>query len=291
VLDGTTSTYFSSTFNSVYGSALSYVPELTWNTSCGNTLAAKSMGYATALQFCKKSLKSDPYGFTVTSEGGSGGPSSVDMKPAWQRQVIGAAKDQSRDLPDVSLFGGSYGGDSWVIICTGYYPCTPDFTGPTFLVAGTSLSSPMFAGVQALIDQGLSNAGLSAYQGNAAPTLYALAQKQFRSSLATCNSDNGTKGTSACVFHNITSGGNSTQCIQITAFAQFTPDCYFYATIPNFYGFYGQTFVGLTSTSVTTYNNTTAAFAAKPGWNFANGLGSVNASNLLAAWKKFVFVP
>jgi len=291
VLDGTTSTYFSSTFNSVYGSALSYVPELTWNTSCGNTLAAKSLGYATALQFCKKSLKSDPYGFTVTSEGGSGGPSSVDMKPAWQRQVIGAAKDQSRDLPDVSLFGGSYGGDSWVIICTGYYPCTPDFTGPTFLVAGTSLSSPMFAGVQALIDQGLSNAGLSAYQGNAAPTLYALAQKQFRSSLATCNSDNGTKGTSACVFHNITSGGNSTQCIQITAFAQFTPDCYFYATIPNFYGFYGQTFVGLTSTSVTTYNNTTAAFAAKPGWNFANGLGSVNASNLLAAWKKFVFVP
>jgi subtilase family serine protease len=291
ILDGTTSTYFSNTPNSVYGTALSYVPELTWNTSCGNTLAAKSLGYATALQFCKKSLKSDPYGFTVTSEGGSGGPSSVDMKPAWQRQVIGAAKDQSRDLPDVSLFGGSYGGYSWVILCTGAYPCTPNFTSPVELVAGTSLSSPMFAGVQALLDQGLSNAGLSANQGNAAPTLYALAQKQFRSSLAACNADNGTKGTSACVFHNITSGGNSSQCIQVTAFDQITPDCYFYATIPNFYGFYGQTFVGLTSTSVTTYNNTTAAFAAKAGWNFANGLGSVNANNLLAAWKKFVFVP
>jgi subtilase family serine protease len=291
ILDGTTSTYFSSTPNSVYGTALSYVPELTWNTSCGNTLAAKSMGFLTALQFCKKALKSDPFGLTVTSESGSGGPSSVDAKPAWQRQVAGAAKDQSRDLPDVSLFGGSYGGASWVIICTGYYPCTPNFTSPVELVAGTSLSSPMFAGVQALLDQGLSNAGSSANQGNAAPTLYALAQKQFRSSLATCNSDNGTKGTSACVFHSITTGGNSTNCLQVAAFDQVTPDCYFYATIPNLFDFYGPALVGLTSTSTSKYNNTTAAFAAQPGWNFANGLGTVNANNLFAAWKKFVHLP
>jgi subtilase family serine protease len=291
ILDGTTSTYFRSTPNSLYGTALSYVPELTWNTSCGNTLAAKSMGFATALQFCKKQLKSDPFGFTIGSEGGSGGPSSVDPKPAWQRQVLGAAKDQSRDLPDISLFGGSYGGVSWVILCTGAYPCTPNFTSPVELVAGTSLSSPMFAGVQALIDQGLHNAGLSANQGNAAPTLYALATKEFRSSLAACNADNGPKGTSACVFHNIRSGGNSAGCVQVAEFDQITPDCFFYATVPNFEDAVGPTLVGLTSQSTSTYNNTTSAFAAQPGWNFANGLGTVNANNLLAAWKKFVHLP
>ncbi|GLQ48495.1 sedolisin-B [Dyella lipolytica] len=298
VLDGTTSKYFSSTLNSVYGSALSYVPEITWNTSCGNTRAAKDLVNLTALKFCKTALIYDPNGDYVTSESGSGGPSSVDIKPSWQRIVRGAAKDQSRDLPDVSLFGGSYGGYSWVILCTGFYPCTTNFTSPVELVAGTSLSSPMFAGIQALIDQGLSNAGLSPNQGNAAPTLYELARSEYGgptgsapASLAKCDSDNGTKGTSKCVFYNITDGGNSTQCIQIVAFAQTTPDCYFYGTIQNFEGFYGPTQVGLTSSDATKYNSTTAAFAARPGWSFANGLGSVNANNLLSAWKKFVNAP
>jgi len=297
ILDGTTKKYFNTTPNAVYGTALSYVPELTWNTSCGNSLAAQQLVNTTALKFCKNALIYDPYGFYVTSESGSGGPSAVDAKPAWQRQVHGAAKDQSRDLPDVSLFGGSYGGYSWVILCTGAYPCAPGFTTPVVLEAGTSLSSPMFAGIQALIDQGLSGSGLSPNQGNAAPTLYALAAQEFGgasggapSTLSTCNADNGTKGTAKCVFHNITSGGNSTQCIQIQAFGDVTPDCYFYGTIANYEEFYGATLVGLTSTSSSKYNNNTAAFAAQPGWSFANGLGSVNASNLLAAWKKFVHV-
>jgi subtilase family serine protease len=297
ILDGTSKKYFSSTPNSLYGTALSYVPELTWNTSCGNTLAAKQLVNETALKFCKNALIYDPEGLYVTSESGSGGPSAVDAKPAWQRQVHGAAKDQSRDLPDVSLFGGSYGGYSWVILCTGAYPCAPGFTTPVVLEAGTSLSSPMFAGIQALIDQGLSGSGLSPNQGNAAPTLYALAAQEFGgasggapATLSTCNADNGTKGTAKCVFHNITSGGNSTQCIQIQAFGDVTPDCYFYGTIANYEGFFGATLVGLTSTSTSKYNDNTAAFAAQPGWSFANGLGSVNANNLLAAWKKFVHV-
>jgi subtilase family serine protease len=274
------------------------VPEITWNTSCGNTVAAQDLVGLTALKFCKNGLIYDPNGDYATSESGSGGPSSVDMKPAWQRQVHGAAKDQSRDLPDVSLFGGSYGGYSWVILCTGAYPCTSGFTSPVELVAGTSLSSPMFAGIQALIDQGLSKLGLSANQGNAAPTLYALARKEYGdatgaapSTLAQCNADNGTKGTGKCVFHNITGGGNSTQCIQVQAFAQVTPDCYFYGTIQNFEGFYGPTLIGLTSTSTTKYNSNTAAFAARPGWSFANGLGSVNTNNLFSAWKAFVNAP
>ncbi|MFK2875526.1 S53 family peptidase [Rhodanobacter hydrolyticus] len=298
VLDGTTKKYFSSTLNTVYGSALSYVPEITWNQSCGNTTAAQQLVGLTALQFCKNALIYDPEGLYATSESGSGGPSSVDRKPAWQRQVHGAAKDQSRDLPDVSLFAGSYGGYSWVILCTGDYPCAQNFTTPVVLEGGTSLSSPMFAGIQALIDQGMSKAGLSTDQGNAAPTLYALARSEYGdatgavpSTLAQCDADNGTKGTAKCVFHNITGGGNSTQCIEVEAFAETTPDCYFYGTIANFEGFYGSTKIGLTSTSATKYNPTTAAYAAQPGWSFANGLGSVNAGNLYSAWKAFVNAP
>jgi subtilase family serine protease len=296
VLDGTTSKYFNSTFNAVYGSAKSYVPEITWNESCGNTVAASKLAHVSALQFCKNALIYDPYGYYVTSESGSGGPSSVDAKPSWQRIVRGAAKDQSRDLPDVSLFGGSYGGYSWVILCTGAYPCTANFSSPVELVGGTSLSAPMFAGIQALVDQGLYNAGLAKNQGNAAPTLYELARNEYGgptgktpASLAQCNASNGTSGTGKCVFYNITAGGNSTQCVQLSG--EVTPDCYFYGTIQNFLQFYGPTLVGLTSTSATKYNSTTAAYAAQAGWSFANGLGSVNVKNLLGAWKAFANAP
>ena len=293
VLDGTTSKYFSSKLNSVYGSAKSYVPEITWNQSCGNTLAARDLIHASALKFCENYLIYDPNGDYITSESGSGGPSSIDRKPIWQRIVRGAARDQSRDLPDVSLFGGSYGGYSWVIVCTGQYPCTKDFASPVYLVGGTSLSSPMFAGIQALIDQGLAAKGLSADQGNAAPTLYVLASREYAapSSLMACNADNGAKGTGNCVFHDITDGGNSTQCVVVEAFDETTPDCYFYGTINNLFGTYGPTQVGLTSSSIANYSPQTAAFAAHAGWDFANGLGSVNATNLFAAWKKFVNAP
>jgi subtilase family serine protease len=298
VLDGTTKKYFSATFNANYGSALSYVPEITWNESCGNTRAAKDLVGTSALQFCKNALIYDPYGLYATSESGSGGPSSVDLKPSWQRIVHGAAKDQSRDLPDVSLFAGSYGGYSWVILCTDSYPCAPNFTTPTVLEGGTSLSTPMFAGIQALIDQGLQQAGGSAFQGNAAPTLYELARTEFGgatgsapSTLAGCDADNGTKGTAKCVFHNITDGGNSTQCINVEEFDSTTPDCYYYGTIQNFEEFYGPTQIGLTSSNASKYNANTAAYLASAGWNFANGLGSVNANNLLAAWKKFNNLP
>ncbi|WP_266158193.1 S53 family peptidase [Dyella silvatica] len=297
VLDKTSSKYFSKTTNSEYGSALSYIPEIPWNQSCGNSLAAKFAGQPSALEFCKQYLTYDPYGYYVTSESGSGGPSSVDRKPAWQRQVHNAAKDQSRDLPDVSLFAGSYGGYTWVIICTAANPCVPGFTAPVSLEGGTSLSSPMFAGIQALIDQGLAASGLPAYQGNAAPTLYALAAQEYGgatggtpASLDTCNSDNGAKGTGKCVFHNVTRSGISTQCIQQLP-GVVTADCYFYGTIQNFQGLYGPVQVGLTSSSATAYTPKTTAYSSQQGWSFAAGLGSVNAKNLLTAWKAFDNAP
>ena len=297
VLEGTTSQYFAPTPSVVGGSALSYVPEIPWNNSCGNGIAATANGFSSPLAFCQQLLKYDPDGYYVTSEAGSGGPSSVDAKPTWQRQILNAANDQSRDLPDVSLFAAAYGGYTWVITCTSYYPCTPDFSGPTALSGGTSLSSPMFAGIQALIDQGLTRNGLPADQGNAAPTLYALAAQEYGTgtgstpaSLAACNANNGASGTSSCVFHNVTSGSISSQCYQETTanFSFTTANCYYYGSILN-----GEVQIGLTSqlSAPTSYTATNKAFPAAPGWSFASGLGSVNATNLLMAWRAFVNAP
>jgi subtilase family serine protease len=297
VLDGTSSKYFNSTPNALYGTAKSYVPELTWNNSCGNTLAAQKLFNLSVLKVCKDVLLYGvEAGSSVAGEAGSGGPSSVDAKPDWQRIVRGAARDQSRDLPDVSLFAGSFGNYTFVVLCTGAEPCTPGFTSPVVLEGGTSLSAPMFAGIQALLDQGLSQAGaLSMNQGNAAPTLYNLAKDEYGgpggaepASLSTCNSNNGTKGTGSCVFHNVTEGGNSTNCVQETGIEGIpvtrppTPDCFLYGS-GTLLGIV-EINIGLTSLSTTSY---VPAYPAQAGWSFANGLGSVNAVNLLKVWEKF----
>ena len=302
-LERTTGLYFSAKLNAEYGSALSYVPEITWNESCGNTGAAKALGFPNALALCKSQATADPNLTRLTSEGSSGAPSVIDSKPAWQRLVYNAAKDQSRDIPDVSLFAASYGGSTKVVICTAAQPCTPGFVTPTALDGGTSLSSPMFAGIQALIDQGLADKGLQANQGNAAPTLYALAAEEYgsasepASTLSGCHALSGAVGTGQCVFHDITLGGNSTNCMSqdITflgqSFSVDTPDCFIYQVIPVSAAGGAETgtmSAGLTSTSTTQYNRKTAAFDAKPGWDFANGLGSVDADNLFKAWNAFV---
>ncbi|HEY0199146.1 MAG TPA: protease pro-enzyme activation domain-containing protein [Rhodanobacter sp.] len=299
VLDGTTSQYFAPVASVVGGSALSYVPEIPWNQSCGNGVAVKALGYSSAIDFCNADLNGDvdpALSPGIQSEAGSGGPSSVVRKPAWQRQIFNAARDQSRDLPDVALFAGSFGGLTWAIDCTAKYPCSPDWSGNISVTGGTSLSSPMFAGIQALISQGLVMRGLQPNQGNAAPTLYALAANEYGNglgatpaSLATCNSDNGATGTSACVFHNITRGSISSSCYDAQPFFS-TSNCYYYASLPGS----GYTLdVGLTTTdsSPTAYANANKAFIAQPGWSFATGLGSVDTRNLLIAWRAFVNAP
>ena len=298
VLDGTTSQFFASTPSAVGGTALGYVPEIPWNESCGNGVAAQALGYSGTIDFCIADWNGlVENGPGPTSEAGSGGPSSVVRKPVWQRQVFNAEHDQSRDLPDVSLFAGSYGGATWVITCTADYPCSPGFTGSIALSGGTSLSAPMFAGIQALINQGLAARGLPLNQGNAAPTLYALAAQAYGSawgptpaSLATCNSDNGTTGTANCVFHNITRGAISSNCYDVDP-GFTTSNCYYYQAIDAGNGVTIN--LGLTTTDVnpTSYNPTNKAFGSRPGWNFTTGLGSVDARNLLIAWRAFVHAP
>ena len=155
----------------------------------------------------------------------------------------------------------------------------------------------MFAGIQALINQGLAARGLPLNQGNAAPTLYALAAQEYGgalgpapASLATCNSDNGTSGTQDCVFHNITRGAISSNCYDVEPYFT-TPNCYYYQKIDEG----GGVTVGLglttTDTNPSSYSQANKAYGSRPGWNFTTGLGSVDARNLLIAWRAFVHAP
>src|SRR5271163_4959794 len=277
---GTTSSYWSSTNSSSYESALSYINEIPWNDSCASLLLAEFNGYGEtygSAGFCN-SVIADIYGYWSTV-GGSGGPSGCATgapttfgvvggkcagwpKPAWQA-LVGNPSDGVRDLPDVSLFAangiwGHYYPYCWSDVDNGGTPCTgaPDtWSG----AGGTSFSSPIMAGIQALVNQ---KAG--GPQGNPNPTYYQLAAGEYGSSgSSACNSSNGNSVASSCIFYDVTLGDMDVDCTG-------TANCY----LPS-----GT--IGVLSTSDNSFN---AAYGTAIGWDFASGIGSVNAANLVNNW-------
>lgn len=106
-----------------------------------------------------------------------GGASAVYVKPSWQAGK-GVPADGRRDVPDVALTAAGH--DGYMIVQN----------GGLYIVAGTSASSPSFAGIMALAVQ-----NAAARLGNANTFLYTLASKQ----------DSG----GASVFHDIVLGNNS----------------------------------------------------------------------------------
>jgi subtilase family serine protease len=175
--------------------------------------------------------------------------------------VSGIPNDGVRDLPDISLFAANGVWGHYYVMCfsdatNGGAPCV----GAPFNWSGgggTSFSAPIMAGIQALVNQKMGSA-----QGNPNPVYYKLAASSAASS----------------VFHSITTGSIVVNCAgDINCFGS---------------GFEGRgratptnEFVGngALSTSSQTY---APAFAASSGWNFATGLGSVDAYNLILNWSK-----
>jgi subtilase family serine protease len=277
---GTTNTYWSSSKNPAnYGSALSYIPEIPWNDSCADPILASFLGFSTGYGtsgYCGSSM-AEQYGNIVVAAG-SGGPSGCASgvpatnlvvggsckgyaKPAWQAGVPGIPNDGVRDLPDISLFAANGVWGHYYVVCfsdpmNGGSPCV----GAPFNWAGgggTSFSSPIMAGIQALVNQKMGST-----QGNPNPVYYKLAASSVASS----------------VFHSITTGSIAVNCAgDINCFGS---------------GFEGRgratptnEYVGngALSTSGQTYS---PAFTAAAGWNFATGLGSVDAYNLILNWSK-----
>ena len=267
------STYWSSTNSTDYGSALSYVPEIPWDSSCASQLIAK---YVTGSKltygadgFCNAAKGAS----FITTYAGSGGPSSCALKgckgypkPSWQ-SVFGNPADNVRDIPDVSLFSaGPVWGHAYVVCFSDpahdYGAPCKDFPNSWIYGYGTSFASPIMAGILALVDQ---STGVA--QGNPDPTLYSLGDAEYGTKGdKSCHAVRGNKIGKKCVFHDETLGGMDVPC------KSGSPDCY----LPS-----GT--VGVLSRSTKKYK---PAFNSANGWDFATGLGSVDAANLVGAWPK-----
>ena len=275
---GTNTTYWNSSNTPVFGSALSYVPEIPWNDSCAGALLSAYEGYSPT--YGSTSLCNDPlFGpLLMTTVAGGGGPSQCATgtpstsgvvsgscagwpKPSWQT-VLGNPSDGVRDTPDVSLFAADglwshYYIFCWSDIANGGAVCGTDpsvWSG----AGGTSFASPIMAGIQALINQ---KAG--GPQGNPAPVYYRLAANEYGSSgNASCNSSNGAAVAANCTFYDVALGDMDVDCVG--------PNCYL-----------ADGSVGVLSTSNSAFS---PAYGTTTGWDFATGIGTVNATNLVNNW-------
>jgi subtilase family serine protease len=275
---GTNSTYWSSKNSSTYESALSYIPEIPWNDSCASVLIATISGSTTTYGssgFCNSSTGETYY---LTTASGSGGPSgcatgspSVDgvvsgtckgtAKPTWQT-LLGNPADKVRDIPDVSLFAANGVWGHYFVFCDTDTSDGASCSGAPSNwsgAGGTSFSSPIWAGLQALVNQ-----KKAARQGNPNTRLYALAATEYGKSGSTaCNSTKGKAAASTCTFYDVTLGDMDVNCTG-------TKNCY----LPS--GTYG-----VLSTSDSAYKK---AYGTTTGWDFATGIGTVNADNLVNNW-------
>lgn len=266
-VDRTNGTYWSTTNSPTLESAKSYIPEIPWDESCASSVLYTFFGYSNGTDFCNSALGSN----WLQMFAGSGGPSAVHAKPSWQSGVLGIPSDGVRGIPDVSLFSsGGFYGHALVWCVSDSTPCV--YSNPTDALfsssGGTSFAAPMFAGIQALINQ-----WAGSRQGNPAYTLYQLAAAEYGSNespntanVIACDSSAG-DAAGDCTFHDITRGDNNVVCV---------------AGSPNCYAPPGATY-GVLSTSSTSLG---VAFPATPGWDFTTGLGTVNVTNLVTNWPK-----
>jgi|HubBroStandDraft_6_1064221.scaffolds.fasta_scaffold00030_53 subtilase family serine protease len=266
------SSYWSTTIGANGGTAVTYIPELTWNDDeqFGGFCAANGSNP----QF--KSLCDPSPGVPVTDgqtfqedywiSSGGGGASNCWTEgatgiceagfpqPAWQQGLsVASAPASVRYVPDVSLLASPN--------FPGYIFCTPQepnvnntstcVSGISIavntyesLVGGTSASSPIFAGIVTLLNQYLgSTTGL----GNINPSLYTVAASP-----------------AAGAFHQVTSGDNNAYCQAGTPAGE--PADVICPT------------AGVFGFSASSADATT-------GYNLVTGLGSVDANKLAIALK------
>jgi subtilase family serine protease len=284
--------YWSSTNSSTYSSALSYIQEIPWNDSCAGALVASFVGL-TPTQLCNNAAVTSSSGslnFLLNSIGGSGGPSGCATgtpstknvvsgtcagyaKPFYQATLLGNPHDGVRDIPDVSLFASNGFWDAYYVVCWSN-PDTNPIVGGGFTCTGapstwagfggTSVSSPIMAGIQALVNQ-----KTGSRWGNPNTVYYSLARSEYGvRGNPSCNSNMVNKTRNACVFYDVTQGDNVGACKTKGGIAI---DCYI--TPGDKYG--------ILSTSNLVDQ---PAYGASTGWDFASGIGSVNAYNLVMNW-------
>jgi subtilase family serine protease len=253
-------------------SAKGYIPEVSWNESCANPVFNTTGVFSgqTPEQVCNSGVAAGAGLLSVVGAGG--GPSACIQsngssvascrggypKPSWQTGT-GVPADGVRDTPDVSLFASAGFFGAFYIVCqqstnSDAQPCSlANFAG----YGGTSVSSPAFAGILSLVNQ-----KTGSRQGNANYVLYNLAGQQSKAGTA-CSAITGTPAAS-CVFNDSTTGSIAMPCVKGS------PNC----TVTNTGDSYGVL----------------SGYAGTVGYDFATGLGSVNAANLVNNWSNANFI-
>ncbi|HEU5339928.1 MAG TPA: Ig-like domain repeat protein [Edaphobacter sp.] len=256
-------------------SVLGHIPETPWNETCTNSAFATLSVFLgeSPEQVCNSTLaKSDGF---VSVVGGGGGVSDCTRsdgrtasscsggypKPAWQAGKS-VPQDGLRDVPDVSLFASSGFFGAFYVVCqqsgnVDGKPCS--LNAPSYDFAGyggTSVATPAFAGIIALINQKTGNR-----QGNANYALYNLANQQTQAATQ-CGGSSGVPA-SDCMFNDVTISTIAMPCLKGS------PNC--------------------------TTSNSVDGIGVLSGWKGANnydlatGLGSVNAANLVNNWSSVSF--
>jgi subtilase family serine protease len=253
-----TSTFWGTTNATDGGTALSYIPETSWN---DDVELVGLGGFGTTPQAVQLNIG-------ISSSGGGASNCAVQNasfttcvsgfpQPSYQTVTI-PGQASVRFSPDVSLMASpDFPG---YIVCTQLSELGDNGTGSSCgsggaagilasmalpnpaIFGGTSISAPIFAGIVALLNQDLGSTGL----GNINPMLYTLS-----------------KTTSNKAFHHVTSGNNIVFCVPGPSDMPAADRC--------------------PSSGSLGFNASNAD--ATNGYNLVTGLGSVDANALFTAWK------
>ena len=311
--------YWNTNDSPPYESALSYIPEVTWNQSCGSTLLASALSFLTETTYTTEQVCNGdtPFGldFTYVNGSGSGGISSIYKIPTWQ-SVYGVGRSFTsgtwRNLPDVSLFASANFWGHALQFCesdilTGTGGGTPcDYNnvneGGIMGAGGTSFVGPEVNGLIAVINQASSLFfKRPTRQGQANYKFYAMGVHEygvpslpnflsFVPSLLTCGSNYLSIAEfghvfPSCVFYNIyrTPAVNTFNCSGLNNSGCVVDGnempCVTGST-NCFTGTAGDAF-GLLSASTSSFD---PAWYQSLGFSDAVGLGSFNITNLVNNW-------
>jgi hypothetical protein len=124
------------------------------------------------------------------------------------------------------------------------------------------------AGIQAMINQ-----TSEMYQGNPNFIYYQLAASEYGfKGNSSCDSTQGNHVDPHCIFYDVTLGDIDVNCLPLVVNG---------VTIGSFNCFYDRATNGVLSTSNWSYK---PAYVTTKGYDYATGIGSVNAFNLVRSW-------